>query len=128
MDRIADMIIMIKNGSLAEKEVVVSPYSKVKHAIANCLKREGYLSSVKKVAGNKFPELELGLVQEDKKTKIINVKRISKPSRRIYFGVKDIHKVKNGFGRLVLSTPKGILTGNEARKELVGGEALFNIW
>ena len=64
----------------------------------------------------------------DGRHKIREVKRISKPSRRVYMGVRDIRKVKNGLGKMILSTPKGILTGEEARKEHVGGEALFLIW
>ena len=128
----------MKNGSLAGKESVVVPYSKMKHAILECLKKEGYVSSIFKknytkggsVLGekNKQPVLEVGLFYVNEKPKITEVERISKQSRRVYFGVKDIHRVRNGSGLLVLSTPKGILSGKEARKEQVGGEALFNIW
>ncbi len=74
------------------------------------------------------PVLEAGLVYVDKIPKIMEVERISKQSKRIYFGVKDIHRVRNGSGLLVLSTPKGVLSGKEARKEQVGGEALFRVW
>ncbi len=74
------------------------------------------------------PVLEAGLVYVDKIPKIMEVERISKQSKRIYFGVKDIHRVRNGSGLLVLSTPKGVLSGKEARKEQVGGEALFRLW
>ena len=72
--------------------------------------------------------LEVELIYADKKPRITEVERVSKQSRRVYFGIKDIHSVKNGSGLLVLSTPKGILSGKEARKEQVGGEALFKIW
>ena len=74
------------------------------------------------------PVLEAGLVYVDKIPKIMEVERISKQSKRIYFCVKDIHRVRNGSGLLVLSTPKGVLSGKEARKEQVGGEALFRLW
>ncbi|MFZ2072152.1 MAG: 30S ribosomal protein S8 [Minisyncoccia bacterium] len=128
MDSISNMIIMMKNASLAGKESVAFPYSKLKNAIAECLKKEGFISSVSKKVKNGMPVLEVGLIYVDKKPKIAEVERISKQSRRVYFGMKDIHSVRNGFGLLVLSTPKGILSGKEARKEQVGGEALFKVW
>jgi len=118
----------MKNGSLAGKESVSIPYSKMKNAIAECLKTAGYVSEVSKKVKKGQPVLEVGLVYVDKKPKIAEVERISKQSRRVYFGMKDIHSVRNGSGLLVLSTPKGILSGKQARKEQVGGEALFRIW
>jgi small subunit ribosomal protein S8 len=128
MDQISNMIIMMKNGSLKGKESVVIPYSKMKNAILECLKKEGYVADVAKKTKKDHPVLEVALVYVDKKPKISEVERISKQSRRIYFGMKDIHSVRNGSGLLVLSTPKGILSGKEARKEQVGGEALFRVW
>ncbi|MEX2029139.1 MAG: 30S ribosomal protein S8 [Candidatus Paceibacterota bacterium] len=128
MDQISNMLITIKNGSLAGKESVLLPYSKMKHAIAECLKKEGYVSSVSKKTRKDQPALELELVYVDQKPKITEVERISKQSRRVYFSMKNIHLVRNGTGILVLSTPKGILSGKEARREHVGGEALFRIW
>ncbi len=122
------MMITIKNGGLANKESVFVPYSKLKNAIALCLQKEGFVASVNKKTRKGLPVLEIGLVYTNKKPKISEVQRISKPSKRVYFGLQDIHQVKNGFGLLVLSTPKGILGGREARKEQVGGEALFKIW
>ncbi len=118
----------MKNGSLAGKESVFFPASKMKYSILECLKKEGYIAEVTKKTKNEHPVLEAKLVYVDKKPKITQVERISKQSRRVYFGVKDIHKVRNGSGLLVLSTPKGILSGKEARREMVGGEALFKIW
>ena len=119
----------MKNGSLAGKESVSFPYSKMKNAISECLKKAGYVSEILKKVKKGQPILEVGLIYtEDKKPKIAEVERISKQSRRVYFGMKDIHSVRNGTGLLVLSTPKGILSGKEARKEQVGGEALFRIW
>ena len=119
---------MMKNASLASRETVSFPYSKMKNAIADCLKKEGYISEISKKTKKGVPLLEVGLVYEDKKPRITDVERISKQSKRVYFGMKDIHTVKNGFGLLVLSTPKGIMSGKQARKEQVGGEALFKIW
>ena len=119
---------MMKNGSLANKEVVSMPYSKMKNAIGECLKKAGYVADVSKKIKKGAPMLELGLVYIDKKPKITEVERISMQSRRVYFGMKDIHSVRNGTGLLVLSTPKGILSGKDAKHEQVGGEALFRIW
>lgn len=118
----------MKNGSLAGLESVTFPYSKMKNAIGECLKKAGYVSEISKKVKKGIPVLEVKLVYVDKKPKITEVERISKQSRRVYFGMKDIHSVRNGTGLLVLSTPKGILSGKEARKEQVGGEALFRIW
>ena len=119
---------MMKNGSLAGKESVLVPYSKMKNAILECLKKEGYISAVAKKVKKDHPVLEVTLTYADKKPKISEVERISKQSRRIYFGMKDIHSVRNGSGLLVLSTPKGIMSGKQARTEHVGGEALFRVW
>ncbi|OGI62528.1 30S ribosomal protein S8 [Candidatus Nomurabacteria bacterium RIFCSPHIGHO2_01_FULL_40_12] len=128
MDSIANMLIIMKNGSLAGKESVLLPYSKMKHAILECLQKEGYIGAVAKKIKKDQPVLEVGLVYVEEKPKIMEVERVSKQSRRVYFGVKDIHRVRNGAGLLVLSTPKGILSGREARAEQVGGEALFRLW
>lgn len=118
----------MKNGSRVGKMSVLLPYSKMKFAIAECLKKEGYVKNISKKTVKSQPLLEVELVYVDNKPKIAEVERISKQSCRVYFGMKDIHRVRNGAGILVLSTPKGILSGNQARKEQVGGEALFRLW
>jgi small subunit ribosomal protein S8 len=128
MDSISNMLIIMKNGSSVGKESVLFPYSKMKNAIALCLKKEGYINNFSKKVIKNQPVLEVELVYVDNKPKISEVERISKQSRRVYFGMKDIHRVRNGTGLLVLSTPKGILGGKEARAENVGGEALFRLW
>ncbi len=118
----------MKNGSLAGKESVSFPYSNLKNAIIDCLKKEGYVKQSAKKVKKGQPVLEVELVYTDKKPRITEVDIISKQTRRDYFGMKDIHSVRNGTGLLILSTPKGILSGKEARKEQVGGEALFRIY
>jgi len=128
MDQISNMIIMMKNASKANRPTVSFPYSKMKHAIADCLKKEGYVVSLSKKMKKMVPMLEVELVYVDGQPKINDVERISKQSRRVYYGVSDIKPIKNGYGLVVLSTPKGILSGKDAKKELVGGEALFKIW
>lgn len=123
------MMNMIKNASVVGHEFVIVPHSKIKFSIAECLMKEGYLKSVTKKTRKGFPVIELGLVYgEDGDPKISGVDRISKSSCRVYKGVKDIKTGKNNYGLTVLSTPKGILTDKEARKEMVGGEVLFKLW
>lgn len=119
---------MMKNASRASRDVVVVPYSNIKFSIAECLVKEGYLSHVLKKTKKGFLVLELGLVYIDGTPKISGTERVSKSSRRVYKGVKEIKPTRNGYGLTVFSTPKGILTDKQARKEMVGGEALFKIW
>ena len=117
---------MIKNASRAGHEVVVVSHSKIKFSIAECLVKEGYLKSVTKKTQKGFPIIELGIAYtEDGEPKVTGADRVSKSSCRVYKGVKDI---KRGYGLTVLSTPKGILTDKQARKEMVGGEVLFKLW
>jgi small subunit ribosomal protein S8 len=128
MDQIANMINMIKNGSRAEHEFVLVPYSKIKHAIAECLIKEGYLKSAEKKVKKGHPMLELGLVYVNGAPKVNGVERVSKSSCRVYTSVNKIKPVRNGYGLTVITTPKGILTDKQARKEMVGGEVLFKVW
>ena len=128
MDKIADMLVAIKNAGNAKKETLLLPYSNYRANIARALFQAGYVKSYSRKKMKKGDKLEIDLLyKKDASPKITYVKRISKPSRRLYMGVKDIYPVKQGFGKLFLSTPKGILTGEEARKEMVGGEILFEI-
>jgi len=129
MDPISDMIIRIKNAAMVGKDVVSVPQSSLKTAIAQKLKERGIISGVTPRGKKTTKLLELTLARaEDGSYRFTNVKRISKPGRRVYLGSSDIRPVRGGLGTLVLSTPKGILLGDEARKENVGGEALFEIW
>lgn len=128
MDKIADMLIAIKNAGNAGKETLMLPYSNYRADIARALFQAGYVKSYAQKKMKKGDKLEIDvLYKKDETPRISYVKRISKPSRRLYTGVKGIYPVKQGFGDLFLSTPKGILTGKEARKEMVGGEILFEI-
>jgi small subunit ribosomal protein S8 len=129
MDQIANMINMIKNANNRSHESVVVPYSKIKMAIAECLVREGYIKGASKKAKKGFPVLELELMYKaDGTPRVSGTERVSKSSLRVYNGVKDIRSVRSGHGMMVLTTPKGILTDKQARKEQVGGEVLFKIW
>lgn len=127
-DPISDMIIRLKNASRAGRKLVAFPYSELKLNIASVLEKEGFLKNVSK-KGKKLSKLiEVELVFEGKEPKIRDVKRVSKFSKRVYFKVRDLRPVKNRFGRLIISTPAGILTDKEAKEKNVGGEALFEIW
>ncbi|MBI2109110.1 MAG: 30S ribosomal protein S8 [Parcubacteria group bacterium] len=128
MDSIADMITRIQNAGAVRKEAVVIPYSKLKFAIANLLLKEGYISSVGRKGKKEHKFIEVGIAYDDGTPKINKAVRVSKSSRRLYTGFRDIKSVRQGYGDAVLSTPKGIVTGKEARKLKVGGEILFTIW
>ncbi|MFA5996984.1 MAG: 30S ribosomal protein S8 [Candidatus Paceibacterota bacterium] len=127
-DPIADMLIRIKNGGIAGKDIVEMPFSNLKEAIAKVLFAEGYITSYAKKGKKVQKTLEVGIAYEGKTPRVADVARMSKPSRRFYLSVDEIKPVKNGFGLMVMSTPKGVMSGNEARKSQVGGEALFKIW
>jgi small subunit ribosomal protein S8 len=125
-DPIADFITRIKTAGMARKETVLLPYSKLKESIANVLVTEGYLKSVTKKKTS--PVLEIGLSYHNGESKIKEVERVSKLSRRVYKGFEEIHPARGGYGKLIFSTPKGILTDAQAVREKVGGEVLFKIW
>ncbi|MDB4984229.1 MAG: ribosomal protein small subunit ribosomal protein [Patescibacteria group bacterium] len=128
MDKMANLIISLKNGGKAGKATVIVPHTNLSGEVAKVLFNSGYIASYAKKSRAKGDVLELGVSYVESKPRITDVKRVSKSSRRVYCGVHDIKPIKNGRGLLVLSTPKGILTGDEARKAHVGGEALFQIW
>lgn len=128
MDKIADMLVAIKNGGNAGKTSVLIPYSGYKMNIARALFEEGYIKSYSQKKLKSADALEIDLLYTNKKPRITQVKRISKPSRRLYTNAKHITSVRQGQGAIFLSTPKGIMTGKKARKEMVGGEILFEIW
>lgn len=104
------------------------PYSKMKQQLAVLLAQEGYIGETSKRGKKTIKDLVVTLKYTEGKPAINGTQRVSKPSRRMYMSVKEIFPVKRGRGLLVLSTPKGVLTDKAARKENVGGEALFKIW
>lgn len=126
MDPISNMLTIIKNGYMARKQFVTVPYSVVKEKIAKKLLDAGFIEDVS-LAENKR-NLRIDLLYNDKEPVVSELKRVSKPSLRIYTSSKKIPRVLRGRGEVILSTPKGILTGSEARKIKVGGEILLKIW
>jgi small subunit ribosomal protein S8 len=128
-DPIGDFIIQLKNAGMVKKREVSLPYSKLKHAIADKLQAAGFVAAVEKRGKKIKKTLDVTLRYTDRGDhQIRGVKRISKPGRRLYLGVTEIHPVKFGKGKRILSTPAGILTGEEAKERNVGGEELFIIW
>lgn len=128
-DTVGDFIIRLKNAGAVKKDTVSVPYSKLRHSIADKLVEAGYLVA----ASTKGKEvqsktLEVTLKYEHGAHRINGVKRVSKPGRRLYTKVADLHPIKFGRGHLILSTPAGILTNEEAQAKKVGGEQLFIIW
>jgi len=128
MNPVANMLNGIKNANRALRESVIFPHSKLCYAIADKLSKEGFVGAISKKTRRGLPVIEVALIATDRIPKITDLKLVSKPSRRMYSGVHEIKPIRNGKGLLVLTTPKGILTDKEARKEHVGGEVLFSIW
>ncbi len=123
-DPIADMLTQIRNALKAEKQTVTFPASTVKHAILNVLEDEGYINghSEVEVDGKKSITVDLKYYQGE--PVIDMIKRISKPGRRVYYGVEDLPSVKDGLGIAIVSTSKGIMAERKARESGVGGELL----
>ncbi len=128
-DPIADMLTRIRNAGKAKFNSVDIPGSKLKTELAKVLKDEGYIRNYKFIKDNKQGILRLYLKYSEKGShNILNLMRISKPSRRVYVKSKDIKQVYSGMGVAILSTSKGIITDKRARKENIGGEILCNVW
>ena len=129
---IIDMLIRLKNAQMAKSEYVWIPSSITKFNIANILKDSGYLSNVekkkKKAKKAEHEYLVLQVKYVDGQGALSGVKLISRPSRKIYIKSKDIKPVRSGHGISVISTPKGMMSSKEARKQNLGGELLFEIW
>jgi small subunit ribosomal protein S8 len=128
-DPVADLINRLKNAGAVKHISVSIPFSNFKLAIAEKLRDTGYVKAVEKKGKKVKKTLDITLEYDASgNPKIRGAKRISKPGRRLYKSVLDIHPIRYGHGALFLSTPQGIKTDKEARKEKVGGEALFEIW
>lgn len=122
-DPIADMLTRIRNGVRARHETITLPGSKVKFAVAKVLEGAGYLRGVELTSGT--PQvLRFEILYRGKEPVLHEVVRASKPGRRVYVGWEKIPRVKNGYGIAILSTPQGIMSGDEARKLKIGGEVI----
>ena len=131
-DPIADMLTRIRNAIMADQPTVAIPHSKIKVALANILKDEGYIEDVTVSDEAPFKMIHIRLKywgkRRDRQSVITNLKRVSKPGRRIYVGKDEIPWVLSGMGIAILTTPKGIMTGQQAHRQGMGGEVLCYVW
>lgn len=128
-DPIADMLTRIRNAIRAGHSTVEFPASKIKYEIAKILKNSGYAEKVVLVQKkNKKDRIEMELKFDNKVAAIRDLKRVSKPGQRVYANHDKIQKVVGGFGIVIISTSKGLMTGKDARKNKIGGEILCEIW
>ncbi len=133
-DPIADMLTRVRNAIMAGHSVTAMPSSKIKADIAKILKEEGFIKSYQVVDGERPGQqvlrIRLKYVGErrDRRSVLTGLERVSRPGRRIYTGKRDIPWVLSGMGIAILSTPKGVMTGQQARKLGVGGEIICKIW
>jgi small subunit ribosomal protein S8 len=128
-DPLGDMLTRIRNGQSARKTVVSSPSSRFRTNVLEVLKREGYIrnySSVDVRPGIK--ELKIELKYHDGMPVISEIQRVSRPGRRVYYGIRDLPRVYTGLGIAILSTPRGVLSDSEARTANVGGEVLCHVF
>ena len=133
-DPIADMLTRIRNAVMAGHVMTAMPSSKMKVAIAKILQEEGFIESYEVVdgdrPGHKVLRLRLKYVGErrNRRPVLTGVERVSRPGRRVYTGKKDIPWVLSGMGLAIISTPKGMMTGQKARKNGLGGEVVCKVW
>lgn len=129
-DPIADMLARIRNASMARHESTRMPASKIKKAILELLKSEGFIADVRlEEPSDGFPQLNVVLkYAENRRSAFAGIRRVSRPGRRVYVGHQDIPRVLSGLGVSILSTSHGVMTDREARRKKVGGELLCEVW
>jgi|TARA_B110000444_G_scaffold260395_1_gene307164 small subunit ribosomal protein S8 len=129
-DTIADMLTRIRNANLAKHQIVQIPSTKVTRNIAQVLSNEGLIESFTELKNGLKSTLLLSLkyVGKDRTPTITKIQRVSKPGLRVYSGSKKLPRILGGFGLAVISTSRGLMTDQQARKEGLGGELLFYIW
>lgn len=124
-DPIADLLTRIRNASMARKDTVTVPYSTMKMAVLKVLQDRGFVQEFNNVKNNDFEEITIVL---NPTRKDISLKKISKPGQRIYVKTSQLKKINGGLGVAVLSTPKGIMSGEEAKKQNLGGELICEVF
>lgn len=127
-DPLSDMLVRLRNAGKAQHPDCAVPASKLKAAVADVLRKEGYIRDFAVEGEGPARQLRIGLKYQQRRPVIAGLRRVSKPSRRVYVGAQDIPRVMGGLGVVVLSTPQGIMSGAEARKRGVGGEVLCCVW
>jgi small subunit ribosomal protein S8 len=128
-DPIADMLTRIRNAVSSKHDSVMMPSSKMKVAIANVLKEEGFIRDFEIASEKNRPMLKIELIYTGRKEPVLSgIKRVSKPGLRVYVQKREIPRVLGGLGVAILSTPEGVMTGQVARQKSVGGEVLCYVW
>jgi small subunit ribosomal protein S8 len=128
-DPIADMLTRIRNGLIVRKAFVLVPSSKIKVAIAQILLDEGFIQGYEVTNERPQPNIRLWLKYDEKRRPVVTgLKRVSRPGRRVYKGKRDLPWVLSGLGIVIVSTPQGVMTGRDARRQGVGGEILCYVW
>jgi small subunit ribosomal protein S8 len=128
-DPIADMLTKIRNASMARFEKVDIPTSKMKLEIVKILKTEGFIKNFKKITQEGKNFIRIFLKYDEENSSIIHgIDKVSKPGRRIYSGYKDMPRIYNGYGTLIVSTSSGVTTGRKAVEKKVGGELICKVW
>ena len=128
-DPVADMLTKVRNAANARHEKVDIPASKLKLEIVKIIKTEGYIKNFKKVQEDGHSVIRIILKYDDSNNPVIHgAKKISTPGRRVYSGYKDLPRVFNGYGTIIVSTSAGITTGKKATEKQVGGELICSIW
>mgnify|MGYP000911956407 CR=1 FL=1 len=127
-DPIADFLTQIRNGVAAGKAEIIAPYSRIKSDLAHILMEEGYVRDAELVRKDNKQWLRVELKTGGSRRSIEGIRRVSRPGLRRYVGAKEVPRVLGGLGTAVVSTPKGLMTGTEARKQNVGGELICFVW
>jgi small subunit ribosomal protein S8 len=128
-DPLGDMLTRIRNGQRANKATIVSPASRLRANVLEVLKREGYIRGYSKVDVRPgIAELSIELKYYEGQPVIKEISRVSKPGRRVYSKIADLHRIANGLGISILSTPRGVMSDAEARAQNVGGEVLCEVF
>ncbi len=128
-DPIADMLTKVRNAAVARHEKVDVPASKIKLEIVKILKTEGYIKNFKKISQDGKNNIRIFLKYDDSNAPVIHgIQKVSTPGRRVYSGYKDMPRVYNGYGTVIVSTSQGVTTGKKAAEKMVGGELICTVW
>jgi small subunit ribosomal protein S8 len=127
-DPIADLLARVRNAACARKIDIFVPYSKIKAEIARILKDEGYIADYSLDTSEARPRIKITNKLMDQASAITGLRRVSRPGLRRYVGATEIPRVLGGMGTAILSTPRGVMSGREAKKQKVGGELLAYVW
>ena len=128
-DPVADMLTKVRNAAVARHEKVDIPASRLKLEIVKILKTEGYIKNFKKVQEDGHSVIRILLKYDGSNNPVIHgAKKISTPGRRVYSGYKDLPRVFNGYGTVIVSTSSGVTTGKKATEKMVGGELICSVW